>query len=905
MFRWLTRNDGGRGAKAARRLSSPRGSVFSEFAIIMPIVLLVCSALVEITGYWDACIMANHTAWQVGRIAMVRGVEGMAFADNAATDTGALNRSMPDGLRAALGQIYPDSGAFADRGNIAAMFLMSTCGIGYFGKTPRDASPGKFGGLIGSAFEAFAGGLREYNNTGVKNLVDDIVDTVKVEIANKIANAIENVLASLASNIIAEVGGAIVKKALEPVAGLIADKTFDAVVKVQNIAKAAAPVSEELGNLPPRLARQLYGAALRLKRKPDAVRVLSMAVAPYIFHDERRLAYPLVADKGVSSDGYFVTGAHGWPPAGEVFKLICVDVSWPYEAGWVFPAVSGYGKSKAPLAKGTSMVFPQPYIMSRNLYSQGAAAFDGPKYDATDAGAFDDLKKEIETYLKCARFCMQFRICEEKVTGDWAGYTMSYRKSVRFCPELAEVFGLRYPKTWWEYQTFRWRWFDDGKFDVPCYSGDYYMSWMKLTDGAGQSHYDDNYDYFYYTDGYYNRHGLGQYFKPENYHNNDYFYWEGTYHKSYRLTLCENAGRVSPEWPYDGDDFAPFCHRGAGCGVATAANDEFDFSRIYNAYAYRLSTNITAVASKEWLRQKICAFTARNRLNIPHLCQWQTPYAYESWQKEDASIAAEIAEVNELFPRIVSLVEDEIAEMKKRLEAKDGNENEYGDVDEFLVNEDDLSALSNPGAAADKAREKWELSKANNRKCLAELEEIVDQLRKLYSGYTEENGDDLVVHPGLNERLASFQQDRRNATYWRFGEACMKILCASQDLSIFDEGNEAKFFKLMCAKPNDPSGGPLGYNIAGRTSEMLGLIREYKSLLKAAYDKEAEYGKLLGLKSARKRDKDGVPLADLVEPMDVMEGVTPSGNGPGDDDSPILRYDRQKYKAGKGWKWVE
>ena len=41
MFRWLTRNDGARMARAKKRLSSPRGSVFSELALIVPIVVLV------------------------------------------------------------------------------------------------------------------------------------------------------------------------------------------------------------------------------------------------------------------------------------------------------------------------------------------------------------------------------------------------------------------------------------------------------------------------------------------------------------------------------------------------------------------------------------------------------------------------------------------------------------------------------------------------------------------------------------------------------------------------------------------------------------------------------------------------------------------------------------------------
>ena len=905
MFRWLTRNDGGRGAKAARHLVSSRGSVFSEFAIIMPIVLLVCSALVEITGYWDACIMANHTAWQVGRIAMVRGVEGMRFADNASTDTGVQNRSMSGSLSAALGQIYPKVNAIADRGKIAAMFLMSTCGIGYFGMTPVSASPGKFGGLINSGFSAFGKSLKEYNNTGTKALFDDIIDTVKVEITNKIVNQADNILLTLASNIIAEVGGAVVKMALEPVAGLIADATFDAVVKVQSIADAAAPVCSELEALNTRLARQLYGAGLRLDRSPEAVRVLSVEVSPYIFNDSNRLAYPLVADEGVTADGYFVTGAHGWPAAGEVHKLICVDMSWPYEAWWLFPTVSGYGVSKSPPAKGISMVFPQPYIMPRNLYSQGAAAFDGPKYDASADSSFDGLQKEIEAYLKCALFCLKYRICVEKVTGDWAGYSWSYRKSIRFCPELAEVFGLRYPKTKWEHETYYWWWYDDGKFDVPCYSGDYYMSWMKLTNGAGQNYYDDDYDYFYYTDSYYCRHHLGQYFEPESYHNIDYFFWEGDYRKSYQWTLCQNKGKVQFEWPYDSNGFAPFCHRGGGQSVTTAASSDYDFGKIYNNYAYLLSTNITAVATKEWLRQKINAFVARNRLNIPHLCEWQTPSAFEVWCKEDSALEYEVTEVSKQFPLIVSLVEDEIAEMQKRMSDKQSGGDSFGDIDEFLVGENDLDALTSPGAAADKAREKWEQSKERNRKCLEELEEIVVNLRRLYAGYTEKNGDEEIVHPGINERLKSFQLDRKNATYWNFSVACIKILSVSQDLTIFDEGHEEKFLSYFRSNSRDVACEPLGYPIAKRTSEMRALIDEYRRLLIAAYDKEAEFGKLLGLKSAMKRDRSGVPIEDTVDQMDVMEGITPSGSGPGDDDSPILNSDRQKYESGKGWEWVD
>ena len=49
--------------KAKKRISSSRGAVFSEFALVVPVVALVCSAMIEVVGYWDAQVMANHAAW--------------------------------------------------------------------------------------------------------------------------------------------------------------------------------------------------------------------------------------------------------------------------------------------------------------------------------------------------------------------------------------------------------------------------------------------------------------------------------------------------------------------------------------------------------------------------------------------------------------------------------------------------------------------------------------------------------------------------------------------------------------------------------------------------------------------------------------------------------------------------
>ena len=104
MFRWLTRNDGTRVERAKRRLGSPRASVFSEFALIAPILVLVCSALVEIVGFWAAQVMANHAAWTVGRIVMVRGSDGLEFSSGISkkSKTGIAGSSLPDPLKQAL-----------------------------------------------------------------------------------------------------------------------------------------------------------------------------------------------------------------------------------------------------------------------------------------------------------------------------------------------------------------------------------------------------------------------------------------------------------------------------------------------------------------------------------------------------------------------------------------------------------------------------------------------------------------------------------------------------------------------------------------------------------------------------------------------------------------------------------
>ena len=173
MFKWLTRNDGKRVERAKRRIASPRASVFTEFALVMPIVAMVCSAMIEIVGFWDAQVMANHTAWQVGRIVMVRGSDGLVFSSSIdkKSKTGIKGSSMPDVLKkmlSGLDTVIKGANKFNNRGNITAMFLMSTCGIGYFGASPGQTLSDGFTSLCKSVVTALTEDIPKWIKDGVK-----------------------------------------------------------------------------------------------------------------------------------------------------------------------------------------------------------------------------------------------------------------------------------------------------------------------------------------------------------------------------------------------------------------------------------------------------------------------------------------------------------------------------------------------------------------------------------------------------------------------------------------------------------------------------------------------------------------------------------------------------------------
>ena len=321
MFGWLTRGDGARRERAKRRLGSPRASVFSEFALVMPLVIMLCSAVVEVIGYWDAQVMANHTAWQVGRIAAVRGSDGMEFSSKAGkwSKTGIESKSMPEGLKKALKPIndfIADANKFNNRGNVTAMFLMSTCGIGYYGGTPGETVTSLFTELVDSGLKAVTDELPKWLS---ESIVKSITDAIKIPGLGG-DSGIGKYIADGIAKLLDKVVGAVLKPILEKLAEWMKEGLESL------IGKDGWKIDELFGKgtTAARRARQLYGAASRIARAKklagaDAVVVEELAgKGNFVFSknapSQGRLAYPQIADKESKSDGAFVTGAHGWPP---------------------------------------------------------------------------------------------------------------------------------------------------------------------------------------------------------------------------------------------------------------------------------------------------------------------------------------------------------------------------------------------------------------------------------------------------------------------------------------------------------------------------------------------------------------------------------------------------------------
>ena len=842
MFKWLTRNDGRRVERAKRRVASPRASVFTEFALVMPIVAMVCSALIEIVGFWDAQVMANHAAWQVGRIVMVRGSDGLAFSsslDNK-SKTGIKGSGMPDVLKKMLGGLdsaIQGANKFNNRGNITTMFLMSTCGIGYFGASP--------GSTLADGFTALCKSV-------VSSLTEDIPKWIKEGVASNMPSFIgggESGIGGFVQDLVKGIVDKLTDLALKPVVNgmqKLLQKAFNAIfgkdgAKIDSLFSGKSAAA--------RYARQMYGAASRIARAKDKAGSEVLVVTDmdnlkggFLFAKSSnlgRLVYPQVFDKEGKSDGYFVTGAHGWPANNGGLAMVHVEVNWPYESGWLFPVVSGYGtsSSKAPVATGHSMVFPQPDIQNEHLYSEGASAYDAGSYTNNAAMAdLDDLAKEMKNYLKFVKFCMRFRICEDTISledEDW--YSWSWKR----CKELKALWNLG----------------DGNKGD------EYGKCWDAITDGKDQDALMRN---------------LEGYFKTSSYRYRDYFYWDGAYHRRYKPALVDSNGDAGlGKW---------FANHKAMTSDDSSSNlfkgGLLDRYVTYPLVVYSNQAYLSAAfdgkfnSDKAW--DQISAFAKRNNVNVPNLVKWTEGSNVSDWTQKDQELKKTVTTADKTFGVIKSLIRKEISEIE---DIENGNAEWTGDESDPVYDPNDEAAMKDPQSVVKKAREKWTALKANLKKKLAEVDAAAVALR-----------DEWEIYSAAAPKFKSLRENSVESGYVR---ACLMLMAKKKSYSVLDSSHDSTFkFPKDC----------LDFDIARNTDEMLTKAKTYLKKADDAYQREVEYGAMLGLKSAGEAKKQGKSIDQVVDEAEGIDGDKPGSLSAGSDTGEIIDKDRQEYSGGQ-WKW--
>lgn len=681
MFGWLTRNDGARKERIKRRLKSPRGSVFSEFAIVMPIVLLMCSAIFELLGFWDAQVMANHAAWQVGRIAAVRGHDGMAFSDDLSkiSKTGVVSEKMPEPIKAALKPLVQAIGGtidkFNDRGVITTMFLMSTCEIGYYGPSPSQALSEGLEGVIDAAVKGLVEELPSWAEEFCKQQIDWIP-------------AGQGAIGKMISDIINTIVNAAVKPIMDALAGVL-KQLAKKLVELLNLDELFSG-----GSAAARRARQIYGAAARVVKAPAAVSAVSELDdmdGPFVFAEgsvlDTRLAYPLVIDKKASSDGYFITGAHGWPPNNQALRLVKVEVNWPYSRGWLFPVVSGYGKTSAPVAKGTSIAFPQPGITDKNLWSTGAVEYADGDYENKMSDAYKAVADAMRQYLALAQFGMKYRLRREDISLVDEKPEWYHIGSPKHCSPLYELF-------------------EKNK------GGDYANCWSAITGGQSQSAYMDN---------------LKDFFDPSSYRYRDYFYWEETWHKRYSSSIVSANGQLG-YWAWC-QTYPQYCASANRRGVA--GPDRLHFEMLVDDYA-------KWHGAKDWYRIFNSYKSFQNKVDgfcLMDIVKWKDPDRYQHWFSTDMQVQqASKDKADKRFDKVKTLLEAEIQDIQNVL---DGNMGEYtgNNGNDFIIDPDDQQAIDNPEEASKQAMEKWLARKEQLKGLLQEIDSRIESLNNSWLAY--------------------------------------------------------------------------------------------------------------------------------------------------------------------------
>ena len=382
---FLTRNDGVCKFRARRRFGSSRASVFLEYAIILPLAVLTISTMVEFAAFWDAKIMANHTAWTCARIASVEAGQITKYVDKPE-----VNRLRTEGMKT------------------ATVLLMSTCAMGSMHGSSSEFTKHWFEELIMKPLQQLRQALTEGLN-------------------RKLVEVLKNLIGRFVSS-------DVISELVQKLVDWLAERLFDPLVQklVDIINRLFDPIFRFIGGVldGQRQLRQLAYAAGRVAEFPDIITVTERTDTPFVFAKQPtvfttgdwRLDFPRVLDSSASSDTWFVKDDAPWPPNGQRQRMIDVKISWPFERAWMFPVLSQARLSAedakslegVPTAVGRAMAYPQPIICNDNLKSEGAEPYDPGNTNAVPEIVNKIMDKYVG-FLKVAALYYHYQTTDEQI----------------------------------------------------------------------------------------------------------------------------------------------------------------------------------------------------------------------------------------------------------------------------------------------------------------------------------------------------------------------------------------------------------------------------------------------------------------------------------------------------------
>ena len=845
---------------AARRMASPRASAYLEFALVLPIVVMVISAMIEFTSFWDAKIMANHAAWTVGRIATVRAGEREAKKSSTS-----LIGKKPANVKELLNPDTQIDGMY-----VSTALLMSTCSMGSMHGSSADLAKDWVEKWIGQGMAA------------LRNLIENQIKTKLTELAKSLANLFP---LDLGDNTIGKFVTEIMNKIIENVTKPIAEKLASFIESL--IPAGAYTGFEDLLNNS-RVLRQVVYAADRVatydvitvkERDDKSIPAFSRAS----LYGGSPLDLPATYDTKSTYDDWMVKTYSGWPPNNQSQKMIDVTIKWPFERAWMFPVLASAASSSdpgdVPVAVGRALFYPQPNIKNANLYSDGAEAFD-PGTTNSYVKAIEELKKSYNGFLNIVLLSYKYRLLEETV-GPYDSDTGSYSykgigRGISGEAEESAYYALDGLVLWMERAP------DDtsqkSNWQSKSPPADYKKCFMELTGTSDE------------TCKFWN----GVVFHPwtiktaalenlENraYKDKEWFFWGDDTHRHLRVKHATPSDLFAA-WKGGFGGQPPwyaFLNGGTIDGASSEINGSFtagnlvmnvsedDFKSAVSRYV-----GGSAASCQDWR-----TFVAAANVFAPNanaMVAFSSSSASTLKTRETAALKnvfSDAATTQEKIRQLERASRDELASAI----GGGSEEADYSSMGFFDYGDDDADIAKDPEKAVEKMKEKLETLKKTIINDVIAIDEAEQAARDAYSK--------------LQEQIKTTTNERRE----KILEWAAKTAAALQRAGAADATAVAQILRTAFPVKDDFETGVAAFESAATA---------YASALETLYKAEQQLAKDLGLKSSGSKDKEkgdadpsgeGVPEDDPYRPSE-------SGSDSGSDDDGCGDFWKRKA-GGHGW----